>query len=331
MSDPFAAAKIKSVWPFPKWHPVLAGALVGLVFRVWLFAGQPGAALSAMGIPFIVFVPFAVAAVTVYVAERKERRSWLYYALMGMGANVMFVLGTMLIMVEGLICAIVIIPMFAIYGAFAGLVMGALRRATEWPKQATYSFSFLPVVLAAVLPSGAGDTYIGKRERTVLIQATPAAVWQQLHNAPLIAPAEVERAWLYRIGVPVPMSAVTKVVGATLERDITMGKSIRFTQVAADWRENSYVRWQYRFAEDSFPPQALDDHVKIGGHYFDLIDTVYTLTPRGNATELKVSMQYRVSTQFNWYAKRVAGLLFDNFEEVVLDFYAHRAEQPNPA
>ena len=46
---------------------------------------------------------------------------------------------------------------------------------------------------------------------------------------------------------------------------------------------------------------------------------------RGDATELKISMQYRVSTQFNWYSKRVAALLFDNFEEVVLDFYARRA------
>jgi hypothetical protein len=328
MSDPFTPVDKKKAWPFSAWHPLLAGALVGLVYRVWLFAGQPGSAFSAMGMPFIAFVPFAVAAVTVYVAERKERRSWVYYALMGMAANALFVLGTMIIMVEGLICAIIIVPLFAIYGAFAGLVMGALCRATNWPKQAVYSFGFLPLLLAALLPSGAGDTFIGNRERTLLIQASPAVVWRQLHNTPQIVPAEIEHAWMYKIGVPLPESAVTRMVGGALERDVTMGKSIHFTQVATDWRENSYVRWHYRFTEDSFPPQALDDHVKIGGHYFDLIETVYTLTPRGNATELKVSMQYRVSTQFNWYAKRVAGLLFDNFGEVALDFYARRAEQP---
>ena len=39
-------------------------------------------------------------------------------------------------------------------------------------------------------------------------------------------------------------------------------------------------------------------------------------------------MQYRVSTQFNWYSKRVAAVLFDNFVEVILDYYARRAEQP---
>jgi hypothetical protein len=325
---PFDKAPAKSVWPFPKWHPLLAGALLGIVFRVWHFTGSPDTAYAVMSLSFITFVPFAVGAVTVYVAERTERRSWSYYALHGMGANVMFILGTMLIMVEGLICAVIIVPMFAVYGAVAGLVMGALCRATNWPRQAACGFLFLPVLLSGILPGGAGETYIGTRERTVLIQASPAAVWRQLHYAPQISPAEVERAWLYRIGVPVPMSAITKPVGTTLERDITMGKAIHFTQFANEWRENSFVKWQYRFADDSFPPQALDDHVKIGGHYFDLIDTVYTLTPRGAATELRVSMQYRVSTQFNWYSKRVAAVLFDNFEEVILDYYARRAEQP---
>lgn len=328
MNQSMLTPSAKSPPPFGKWYPALVGAVVGLILRVWYFAGEPGEARSAMSFTFITFVPFAVAAVTVYIAERQERRSWGYYVFHGAGANVMFVFGSMLALVEGLICAVVIIPMFALYGAFGGLVMGALCRVANWPRHATYGFVFLPMLLSGILPSGAGDTFIGQRERTVLVQASPAELWHQLHNAPQISPAEVERAWLYRIGVPVPMSAVTKVVGTTLERDITMGKAIHFTQVASEWRENTYVKWTYRFADDSFPPQALDDHVKIGGHYFDLIDTVYTLIPRGDATELKISMQYRVSTQFNWYSKRVAALLFDNFEEVVLDFYARRAEMP---
>ena len=56
-------------------------------------------------------------------------------------------------------------------------------------------------------------------------------------------------------------------------RHITMGKGVRFDQVATEWRENERVSWRYRFAEDSFPPGALDDHVRIGGEYFDLGET----------------------------------------------------------
>ncbi len=317
--------KPKRVWPFPKWHPMLAGALVGVFIRI-AFYGMPGEFFSPMVWAFISLAPLAVGAVTVYVSELTARRSWGYYLMVGMGANLMFILGTMLIMIEGLICAILIAPMFALYGALGALVMGALCRATNWPTHAVYSFTFLPFLVAALVPA-AGDDHLGISERTLLIQAPPERVWQALHGADKIDAAEVEHAWLFRIGVPLPQSGLTKVKGATLESDIVMGKSIRFKQVAADWRENSYVNWQYRFAPDSFPPHALDDHVKIGGHYFDLTDTVYTLTPRGDATELKMRMRYRVSTQFNWYAVRVANILFGNLEEVTLDFYARRAER----
>jgi hypothetical protein len=141
-----------------------------------------------------------------------------------------------------------------------------------------------------------------------------------------IRPEEVDRAWIYRIGVPVPKAGITQATPAGLVRKISMGKNIHFDQVVTEWQENNYVRWIYRFEEDSFPPYALDEHVVLGGHYFDVRDTSYTLTPHGQSTELKIRMQYRVSTQFNWYADPIARFLFGNFEEVILDFYRRRSE-----
>jgi hypothetical protein len=37
-------------------------------------------------------------------------------------------------------------------------------------------------------------------------------------------------------------------------------------------------------------------------------------------------MRYRVSTHFNWYSGFVADLLIADFSEVILGFYARRAE-----
>ena len=106
-----------------------------------------------------------------------------------------------------------------------------------------------------------------------------------------------------------------------------MGKGIYFDQVIKNIQEPRYLSWIYRFYPDSFPPHTLDDHVVIGGQYFDLKDTSYTLTPRGNATELKVRIHYRVSTQFNWYADPLARILLGNVEEVNLEYYRQRSEQ----
>jgi len=324
-SEPVAAEKKPPLLPFSKWWPLLAGALVGVILRLF-FWGRPGDPFAPMMGAFIYLTPLVVGAVTVYVAETKKRRSWGYYLWAPLVANVLFVLGTFLIMVEGLICAIIIIPLFAIEGAVGGLIMGAVCRITNWPKQTLYSFAALPLIFGAFENTIPLPEHLSSIERTVTISASPAEVWQQIHNARDIQAEEVKLAWAYRIGVPMPLAGITQQTPAGPVRKITMGKGVHFDQVVAESQENKYVRWTYRFYPNSFPPRALDDHVVIGGHYFDFKDTSYTLTPRGNSTELTIRMQYRVSTQFNWYADNVARLLLGNAEEVLLNFYRHRSE-----
>ena len=112
-------------------------------------------------------------------------------------------------------------------------------------------------------------------------------------------------------------------------RESRWGKLVHFDEVIQEWQPERYVRWTYRFAPDSFPRQALDDHVVIGGHYFDLIDTSYTLSPEGegSATRLTTRVQYRISTQFNFYADWAAQFLLGNLCEVGLHLYKARSER----
>jgi hypothetical protein len=311
--------------PFSTWTPLLAGATAGLLLRL-VYSGKPGHAYAAMMAAFIFLSPVLVGAITVYVAETVRRRSWAYYLWAPFLANVLYVAGTLVTLIEGLICAIVIVPLFAFMGAIGGLIMGAVCRATQWPRPAVYGFGILPLILGAIETGMPVPERVNVVERRVTIAAAPERVWYQIHNVRDIRPEEVRSAWIYRIGVPVPIAGVTEATPAGLVRKITMGKDIHFDQVVTDWDENRYVRWRYRFEEDSFPPYALDEHVVLGGHYFDVQDTSYTLTPYGNSTELKIRMQYRVSTQFNWYADPIATYLFGNFEEVILDFYRRRSE-----
>jgi hypothetical protein len=311
--------------PFSGWWPLLAGVLAGLALRIG-FSGEPGGAYAAMTGSYIYLSPVIVGAVTVYAAERKRRRTWGYYFWAAFLANLLYVLGTVLIMIEGLICAFVIAPLFAVLGGVGGLIMGAVCRLTNWPRQTLYGIAVLPLMLGAAESGLPLPERIERVERVVIVDAAPERVWRELMRAENIRPEEIGGAWLFRIGVPLALAGVAHHQDGELRRRVTMGKGIYFDQVAADWQENRRVRWRYRFHHDSFPPYALDEHVMIGGHYFDLRETSYTLTPRGKATELKVSMQYRLSTRFNWYAEPVARALFGNLEETNLQFYRRRSE-----
>ena len=316
--------------PFTNWLPFLAGIAAGIVFRL-AFWGKPGQPYAAMMASFIFLCPAVVGAVTVYVAERSRRRTWSYYFWAPFFANLAFVIGTLVIMIEGLICGVIIAPFLAVVGGVAGLIMGAVCRVTKWPKQVLLSFGVLPLVLGGFEAGLPVPVRIGTVERSVLVEAAPESIWRQILNAENIQPAELEHAWIFRIGVPLPLAGLTRQTSEGAVRRVTMGKNVYFDEVITESREPHFVRWVYRFHEDSFPPYALDEHVVIGGHYFDLIDTSYTLTPRGRQTELKVRMRYRVSTQFNWYADPVAQILLGNMEESNLNFYRRRSENEKAA
>jgi hypothetical protein len=215
-----------------------------------------------------------------------------------------------------------------VYAAMMWPCMGIICRATNWPRQALYGVSALPLLLGAWETQAPLPQRIAAVERAIVIQVQPAVIWQQILNARNIKPDEVHSAWLFRIGVPVPMAGITEQTPDGPVRKVTMGKNIHFEQVLTARLEHRYLHWKYRFRQASFPPYALDEHVVLGGHYFDITDTSYTLTPQGDRTELKVRMQYRVSTQFNWYADPVARFLLGNLGEVNLDYYRHRSERP---
>jgi hypothetical protein len=309
------------------WWPLAAGVLVGIALRL-IFSGEPGEPLSTLSGSFAILAPIVIGAVAVYVAELRERRTWSYYFGLGAMVNVLFVFGTFLVMIEGAICVIIAAPLFGLIGGFAGLLAGGTcRLSRRWMRPTVYCLTALPVLLGYVENHWPLPREISTVERSITVAATPADVWAQLTTAPGIRPEEVEDGWMYRIGVPLPESAMTDSADGEVVRHIRMGRGVQFDQVAADWQPARRVRWLYRFTPDSFPPRALDDHVRIGGEYFDIIDTEYSLQPQADGTTtLHVAMSYRVSTRFNWYAGRVAELLVGNFEETALRFYARRAE-----
>lgn len=311
--------------PFTWWYPVLAGAVATFIARL-VFSGDSGNRYSAMLGAFIYLVPVLCGAVTVYIAERQMRRSWWYYIWAPFVASVLAIIGMLLVFIEGLVCAILIVPLFGALGAAGGLAMGVICRITNWPKPALYSFAVLPLMLGAIEPQLPNPDRLSSTTRTVFIAAPPERVWQEVNAARNIRPAEVGDAWAYRMGVPMPEEGVTEQTSEGLVRKMRWQKNVHFDAVVTEWAPGQHVKWRYRFAPDSFPKGSLDDHVVVGGRYFDLRDSAYTLTPRGGGTELRIDVSWRVSTRFNWYADGIAQFLLGDFSNHILQFFKVRSE-----
>lgn len=316
---------------FSHWTPFLTGAAVGLLLRL-AFVGGPGQRYSAMLGAFIYFAPILCGAMTVYTAERIRRRGWAYYLFAPWLSTALLVAGSLLILIEGWICAIVIFPLFMLLGSAGGLVMGVVCRVTRWPRHALYSVAALPLALGMLEPQWPNPVALSEAGSVRHVAAPPQQVWQALVDVADIRDEELHGVWAYRIGVPRPVRSLTETTAVGPEtpagrvRRMQWAKGIRFDGLITTWAPGQALAWRYRFGPGAVPPGALDDHVQVGGHYFDLHETRFTLTPQGSGTDLRIDVHWRTSTRFNWYADRVAQLLIGNFADGILDFYKARAE-----
>jgi hypothetical protein len=315
----------KRALPFSGLWPIAAGALLGVALRL-VYSGGPDGPYAAMSSGFIYFAPIVVGAVTAFVAEHQTRRSVSYHIAASILANILFVVGTMAILIEGLICAVVILPLFIVLGLVGAGLMVLVCRLTNWPKPTISCVALLPLLLGGADLRFALPDSLGAVERGIVVGAPPSVVWQELMNTSGIRPEEIEHAWVFRIGVPLPLDGQIVPDAAQPIRRVHMAKDVYFDEIIEEQRSNEWIRWTYRFHPDSFPPHAFDEHVVIGGRYFDVRDTSYELTPVAGGTLVHMTLRYRVSTRFNWYSAPIARWLLGNLAESNLAYYRQRSE-----
>lgn len=309
----------------------IAGTLYGLLMRIlfgWLPILNPlheNHANGPMLSSFVLLVPIIIGVYTVYLTPINERKisasifkPWL--------PTLSFTAGTALLLIEGSICIAMALPIFLFMSSIGGLI-GYCSLKLIKPKHGTMNaFLMLPLITGSFESNLPLPQRIEESTEIVYIESKPEVIWQYINHAEDIKPSEMSQGLAYKIGVPFPISANTIETPEGRIRKLQWAKNVKFDEPISDWDENRYIRWNYRFTAASFPKDALDEHVVIGGKYFDLVDTSYELTPIGSGTQLKIKVSYRVSTNFNFYSRFVGKILVDDAAKTILRFYKNRSE-----
>ena len=312
------------------WIVFATGALYGLAMRL-LFGLKmfdtpvPQAGAGPMLASFVVLVPVLVGVFTVHAARRRPP-SFLF-ALFGPWIPVAcFAAGSGVALIEGSICIMMALPIFCIAGSAGGILCWIVLKFVDVPQGGVNGLLLLPLLLAWPESQQPLPQAPARSEDAIHIAAPPEVVWELINHATAIAPAEMSDGLAYRIGLPYPVEAVTQATANGRVRKLRWGGGVAFDEPITAWEENRRIAWTYAFGPDSFPPGTLDEHVLIGGRYFDLVDTAYRLVPEAGGTRLEIVVDYRVSTGFNWYALPAGRLLVDDAARTILRFYKRRSE-----
>jgi len=312
-------------------HIMGLGAVYGVMaYKAFatLFSAPEKGISGLMLVSFLAGIPFAMGLLIGYHVKRRK--------LVGLaGSSTLSVLSIALVVFaagaflrEGTICIVMALPIFFVL-AILGVIFAALGSFLGWsdsPKLLSVGL-IIPFMLAPIEQKLPSTTLHQTVSQTIFIAAKPTTLWQHINYPLNIQAAEIRDGLAYHIGAPLPLEARTiegKVGGL---RTLRWERGVNFKAIITSWQPNQHIAWQYKFTPDSFPPGSLDEHIVIGGHYFNLESTSYTLQPEANGTRLTIQINTSVSTNFNRYADFWARFLVNDAAKTFLQFYKTRAEQ----
>jgi hypothetical protein len=164
-------------------------------------------------------------------------------------------------------------------------------------------------------------------ENVIEIKASPEVIWRNIASVRAIRPEELPPSWSHRIGFPNPVEATLSHEGVGGVRHATFTGGLYFLETVDIWDPERRLAFTIAAQTDLIPPTTLDEHVRVGGPYFDALRGEYRLEPLGNGTtRLHLSSRHRVSTDFNWYAHLWTDAIMSDLQKRILVVIRQRCE-----
>lgn len=308
----------------------LRTALIGLaagVVYAFLAMLLLSASHATVSITYIFVLPLVMGAIPVLFSTKEQLKSYLFYLLLPWATVITFFLLALAADFEGMICLVVIVAPFLVLGSLGAFIFRLIKLRSEGKGTPLYASLLLPLAIFAVEAGFQPADRFCTIQTTIDINAPRPLVWQNIKNVKDIRREEISTHFIHVIGVPRPLDGRLDKEAEGGVRHITWEKGIQFREAITAWREGSGFEYDIITDPASIPPSTLDEHVMVGGKYFDVTAGSYridSLSPARSRVTLQCS--YRVSTSLNFYSKWWADLILDDFNRTILEVIKNRCE-----
>ena len=309
------------------------GVTVGFVYGAALRFGfgLGNSIFQTITVGFILFTPLAMGFITVFVIERRQaQRIWTWFlypwipVLAGVAAAGIFLW-------EGLICIVMFIPIALVAATVGGVAAGLIARMVRSRASRNASVVcvvFLPFLITPFEHQLLLQRDLRKVESIIDINAPPAAVWSNIERVPAIRTSELQPSWSHAIGFPNPVEATLSKEGVGGVRNATFEGGVLFIETVDTWEPLHHLGFSIRARTSSIPKTTLDEHVTVGGQYFEVLHGDYELEPLPNGvTRLHLQSLHRVSTDLNWYAHLWTDSIMRDLQIRILQVIRNRCEK----
>ena len=299
-----------------------AGVAYAYLAMLWVSHHHENVSVS-----YIFILPLILGAIPVLFSTKEQLKAYTTYLLMPWVITMTFFFLCLVSGFEGTICLFIIFGPFLLLGSLGAFIFRLIRLRTEGKGTKLYLSLLLPFLVLGIESNFQATDQIHTVKTTLEMNADKSTVWANVKNVRNIQPAEIEPHFIHLIGIPKPINGQLDHEGVGGIRYITWEKGIKFEEKIKTWDNGNGFSYDINVDPKSIPPTTLDEHVMIGGKYFDVLEGSYKIIPTGNAKcTVTLTCTYRVTTNLNLYSKLWADFILNDFNEMILEVIKKRCE-----
>lgn len=305
--------------------PVVYAILVRMAFGMRLKTWDDY--FQVMSTTFLFLLPTIIGALTVYLSSQEKAKSIAYRIFTPWVPVLLFLILTLAWGIEGWACWIMILPVFLLAASIGGLLGGYLKTHKKNDRLNISLLVLLPFLVGPIesvietIPA----TY--KAYTYIDIDAPAEKIWDNVTRVNEI-PVEQDKGYLTRmLGFPRPVKAELNFEGVGAYREAIFTKGLVFHETVTEYEDNKKMVFSIKAYPHEIPSTTLDEHVVIGGDYFDVLDGTYELEKLPNGLHrLHLYSHFKMNTTFNFYAGWWGKWIMKDIQNNILQVEKKRSE-----
>lgn len=281
-----------------------------------------------MSVSFLLLLPTIVGALTTYFSSMELARNRAYRIFIPWIPIFLFLVITIIIGWEGWACWAMVMPLFLVASSIGGYIGAYLKFKKHKNRLNISILALLPLFLAPIesLIELIPGTY--KAYTFIDIDAPAEKIWDNVTRVAEIPEDQDSGALTKLLGFPRPIKAELNFEGVGAYRAAVFTNGLVFHETVTEYVDNQKMVFAIKAHPHEIPSTTLDEHVVIGGKYFDVLDGTYELENLGNGKHrLHLYSHFKMKTSFNFYAGLWGKWIMKDIQNNILRVEKQRSEE----
>jgi len=306
--------------------PIVFALIVRLIFGASIFDNF----VSVMSWTFFIAVPFGIGALMIYFSPIEKVKSLAYRIFFPWIPIVLFLILTLLLSIEGWACWLMIFPLFILFSSLGGLTAGyfKLKKSNKTQNLNISLIVLLPFLIGPIENSLETNKKVFHTYTSIIIDSDAQTIWNNVTSVREIKENEDTSKLTKFLGFPRPIKAKLDSCKVGGYRKAIFDKGLIFNETVTKYEDLQLMEFNIKANTYDIPSTTLDEHILIGGKYFDMLNGTYKLRKIStNKFELILYSNFSMKTTFNFYAGIWGNWIMEDIQNNILKLIKKRSEK----